>query len=66
MILADDDFSTIVKAVHEGRAIYDNIRKFMRYLLGQYRRGSGNRLASLMAMPMPMLPIQIPVGQPHN
>lgn len=60
MILADDDFSTIVRAIHEGRAIYDNIRKFIRYLLG------GNigevlvmLMASLFAMPLPLLPIQI-------
>ena len=60
MVLADDDFSTIISAVHEGRAIYDNIRKFLRYLLG------GNigeilvmLLASLMGTPLPLLPIQI-------
>lgn len=60
MVLMDDDFSTIVEAVHEGRAIYDNIRKFIRYLLG------GNigevlvmLLTSIMGMPLPMLPIQI-------
>jgi Ca2+-transporting ATPase len=60
MILTDDDFSTIVKAVHEGRAIYDNIRKFIRYLLGcNIGEVLVMFLASLLAMPMPMLPIQI-------
>ena len=33
MILADDDVSIIVRAVHEGRGVFDNIREFLCYLL---------------------------------
>ncbi|HVM52257.1 MAG TPA: cation-transporting P-type ATPase, partial [Acidimicrobiales bacterium] len=60
MILADDNFATIVHAVEEGRRIYDSIRRFVRYLL---TTNSGEIwvmfLAPLLGMPLPLLPIQI-------
>ncbi|MGL5069197.1 MAG: calcium-translocating P-type ATPase, PMCA-type [Sarcina sp.] len=60
MILMDDNFETIVSAVEEGRTIYDNIRKFIRYLLScNLGEVLTMFLASLFSLPTPMLPIQI-------
>jgi len=60
MVLADDDFSTIVVAVEEGRRIYDNIRKFLRYVLAT---NSGEIwlwvLVFALRLPIPLLPLQI-------
>lgn len=60
MILADDDFATIVHAVEEGRRIYDNIRRFVRYLLTTNSSEIWVMfLAPLIGLPIPLLPIQI-------
>ncbi len=60
MILLDDNFSTIVSAVEEGRIIYDNIRKSIRYLLScNLGEMVMMAIAALFAMPLPLVPIQI-------
>ncbi|WP_425484591.1 calcium-translocating P-type ATPase, SERCA-type [Kroppenstedtia pulmonis] len=60
LILADDNFATIVSAIEEGRSIYDNIRKFISYLLAS---NVGEILVMFLAMlaglPLPLVPIQI-------
>jgi Ca2+-transporting ATPase len=60
MILLDDNFSTIVKAVREGRRIFDNIRKFVKYIM----TCNGAEiwtivLAPILGMPIPLLPIHL-------
>jgi len=60
MVLLNDNFSTIVAAVEEGRVIYDNIRKFIRYsLTGNVSGVVIMLLAPLLALPLPLQPIQI-------
>lgn len=60
VILMDDNFATLVSAVEEGRVIYRNIRKFIRYLLScNIGEVVTMFLAMLMGMPVPLLPIHI-------
>ncbi|GBF76259.1 calcium-translocating P-type ATPase, SERCA-type [Paenibacillus sp. 598K] len=60
LVLSDDNFATIVAAIEEGRGIYENIRKFIRYLLAS---NVGEILTMFLAMmaglPLPLVPIQI-------
>jgi Ca2+-transporting ATPase len=60
MVLQDDNFSTIVAAVEEGRVIYDNLRKFIKFSIG----GNIGKIMVMLAgvligMPAPLLPLQL-------
>jgi Ca2+-transporting ATPase len=60
MVITDDNFASIVAAVEEGRGVYDNIQKFVHYLLSC---NAGEILvmfvSSLAGLPAPLIPIQI-------
>jgi Ca2+-transporting ATPase len=60
MVLADDNFATIVAAIEEGRRIYDNIRRFVRYLLTTNSAEIWVMvLAPLLGLPLPLVAVQI-------
>ncbi|MCK4858178.1 MAG: cation-translocating P-type ATPase [candidate division Zixibacteria bacterium] len=60
VVLQDDNFATIVAAVREGRVIYDNIRRFIIYLLaGNVGELAVMLVSPLLGMPLALLPIQI-------
>ena len=60
MVLLDDNFATIVAAVEEGRIIYDNIRRFIKYLLTcNVSEIAVMLIGPFLGMPLPLLPLQI-------
>ena len=60
MVLQDDNFATIVAAVEEGRTIYDNLRKFIKFsVAGNIGKVSVMLLAPLLGKPLPLEPLQL-------
>ena len=60
LILADDNFATLVAAVEEGRAIYDNIKKYLLYLLScNFSEVLVLTLAVFLGLPLPLIALQI-------
>ncbi|MCB9135479.1 MAG: cation-translocating P-type ATPase [Anaerolineales bacterium] len=60
MVLRDDNFATIVAAVEEGRVIYDNIRKFVKFsIAGNIGKVLVMLISPLLGMPIPLLPLQL-------
>ncbi len=60
MVITDDNFATIVSAVEEGRTIYDNVRKFVKYIVtSNSAEVTVMFLSQLFGMPLPMTTLQI-------
>ena len=60
LVLLDDNFATIVAAVQEGRTIYDNIRKFVRFsVAGNIGKVLVMLIAPFLGKPLPLLPLQL-------
>lgn len=60
LVLLDDNFATIVAAVQEGRTIYDNIRKFVRFsVAGNIGKVLVMLLSPFLGKPLPLLPLQL-------
>ena len=60
MVLQDDNFATIVAAVQEGRTIYDNLRKFVKFsVAGNLGKVAVMLIAPMLGAPLPLTPLQL-------